>query len=175
MNKNVIAGMMLATAAIFGTSAAYADQCKSTDCKDTNCKKEKCEPTKCNNCNKEARNPFAGLNLTTEQQSKLDALKAECKAKKDEVKKEATDRRNQAKKEMREDATKAKTEMLGKIKAILTPEQYVQFLENTFVQGNSQGNRQGFRKDQKGRHDKGFKGAKTGDGQRSKKDNNEKK
>ena len=69
----------------------------------------------------ECANPFAGLDLTAEQQTALDALRANCRADRDSC---------------RQQRTEAKRERLAQIKAILTPEQYVKFLENAFVNAN---------------------------------------
>ncbi len=40
--------------------------------------------------------------------------------------------------------------MLAKVKAILTPEQYVQFLENAFVNGGGQGHKQAMKQGKQG-------------------------
>ena len=134
MKKNVIAGVMLATAAIFGTSATFAQAPQKGD-NTQKCNGEKCEHNK-DKGQKPAFNPFEGLNLTAEQQSKIDALKEECKAQKSEFKKDAKAKKQQLKKDAKEGRANMKAEMLKKVKAILTPEQYVQFLENAFVNGN---------------------------------------
>lgn len=64
---------------------------------------------------------FEGLNLTDAQKEQLKAVaKKHAESKKDKT----------AKKEARKEATRT---YLAEIKAILTPEQYVQFLENSFV------------------------------------------
>lgn len=129
MKKNVIAGAMLAIAVIFGSSSAFAqDQNK--------CEKQCTSKEQCNRGPKEGKqafNPFEGLNLTPEQQTRLDALKAECKAAKADIKKDAAQKKEQVKKEARQGRNEMKAQMLQKVKAILTPEQYVQFLENAFV------------------------------------------
>lgn len=133
MNKNLIAGVMIATAAILGTSATFAQAPQNTDNNGKCTKGEKCQSHK---GDKPAFNPFEGLNLTPEQQTKIDALKAECKAKKAEFKKDAKAKKDQVKKEAKAGRANMKSEMLKQVKGILTPEQYVQFLENAFVQGD---------------------------------------
>lgn len=68
-------------------------------------------------------NPFEGIELTAEQKVKIDELKAKCAAEKVENKLEG-------------DKVKCEDKgrkMLDEIKKILTPEQYVQFLENNFL------------------------------------------
>ncbi len=74
-------------------------------------------------------NPFEGLNLTQEQQTKIDALKAECKTRCDKAKADKKERRAERASQQRTN----RADMLAKLKGILTPEQYVKFLENNFV------------------------------------------
>ncbi|MCM1522394.1 MAG: hypothetical protein NC039_07060 [Muribaculaceae bacterium] len=72
--------------------------------------------------------PFDGLNLTAEQQAQLKEISPCTKDKTDKKdKKEAREERRKARETARKD-------YLNKVKAILTPEQYVQFLENNYVQ-----------------------------------------
>lgn len=88
---------------------------------------------------KQAPNPFEGLNLTEQQKTQLEALKptkeqreqlkAQDKAKKEQMKAQA----EAQKKERAEARKQARRDYLAKVKAILTPEQYLQFLENNFV------------------------------------------
>ncbi|MCM1163886.1 MAG: hypothetical protein NC339_06540 [Muribaculaceae bacterium] len=78
-------------------------------------------------CQQQRPCPFDGLNLTAEQQAKLKEITPCTSDKKD--KKDKQD----IKKECRENAKAARQEYLTKIKAILTPEQYVQYLENSYV------------------------------------------
>lgn len=83
-----------------------------------------------------AYNPFAGLNLTEQQQSQLQTLKTQMKdAKaKDAKTKEAAKAEKQAQKKQKMEArVQARRDYLAKVKNILTPEQYVQFLENSYV------------------------------------------
>ncbi|MDE7388130.1 MAG: hypothetical protein K2M97_02625 [Muribaculaceae bacterium] len=103
--------------------------------------------------------PFEGLNLSDAQKEQLKQLQesrraefAKQKNAKKEAKKAAKDQKVADRKQVRRDH-------LAKIKAILTPEQYVTFLENNFVDG--------------GRHHKGMtgKGHKAGKGQRPGKGN----
>jgi len=79
-------------------------------------------------------NPFEGLNLSEKQQAELNALREGCKAERQKI----AAQEKAEKKEMREQRKKDNKEYLGKIKDILTPEQYVQFLENAYL---NQGNR----------------------------------
>lgn len=78
-------------------------------------------------------NPFEGINLTDKQKSELQALRDNSRAEKmkaDEKKK--ADKKAEMK-EMMEKRQNARKDYLAKIKGILTPEQYVQFLENSFL------------------------------------------
>lgn len=69
---------------------------------------------------------FEGLNLTEAQQTQIHELTKNCA----EKRKECKDQKQAGRKE-------CKAEMLAQLKTILTPEQYVQFLENSFLNGNN--------------------------------------
>lgn len=129
MKKIVIA--TLALAACVGTTFAQQPAENKACCTTGNA--QQCDVKGRKAC---APNPFEGLNLTAEQQTKIDALKAECKAGREKAQADKkADRQKQ--RTDRADARKAqRSEMLAKVKAILTPEQYVQFLENNFVNGD---------------------------------------
>lgn len=91
------------------------------------CKQVCTTPTQCADsafCTRAPRcmNPFEGLNLSQEQQEKLQSLR---KDKADQNKKDRQDRKAKA-----QDNRRA---YLKDVKSILTPEQYVQFLENNYV------------------------------------------
>lgn len=87
-------------------------------------------------------NPFAGLNLTEKQQSELQALKPS----KEQMtqKKEAAKAEKQAQRQQRmEQKLQNRRDYLAKVKTILTPDQYLQFLENSYVdQSGKKGPRQ---------------------------------
>ncbi len=78
---------------------------------------------------------FEGLNLTAEQQAKLKALREKSGAQRQEKakagKEARKDRRAQSDSVRRAD----QRDYLNGVKEILTPEQYVQFLENMVVNG----------------------------------------
>lgn len=80
-------------------------------------------------------NPFEGLNLTEKQQSELKALAESRRAEMSKQK----DQKKQDMKAMKEKRQNARKEYLAKIKGILTPEQYVQFLENSWLKSGNQG------------------------------------
>ncbi|MDE6378124.1 MAG: hypothetical protein K2K72_05210 [Duncaniella sp.] len=85
-------------------------------------------------------NPFEGLNLSEQQ---LADLKALADAKKEKMKQQQEEAKNQQKEgkapDMQERKAQAEAQLqerkdeLAKIKAILTPEQYVQYLENAYL------------------------------------------
>lgn len=129
MNKKLIVAA-LGLCVLVATPAAFA-QTSGND----NGKKELKADKRGGKRGAEAPNPFEGLNLTADQQTKLEVLKKECKearmAKAETRQKQARERKNVN----REEAKKARTEELAKIKAILTPEQYVKFLENSYLTG----------------------------------------
>ena len=129
MNKKLIVAA-LGLCVLVATPAAFA-QTSGND----NGKKELKADKRGGKRGAEAPNPFGGLNLTADQQTKLEALKKECKearmAKAETRQKQAQERKNVN----RVEAKKARTEELAKIKAILTPEQYVKFLENSYLTG----------------------------------------
>ena len=131
----------------FAANDNKADKKQSTECT----QQKKCDKE----CHK-AMNPFEGLNLTAEQQAKLDALKQNCPMKADKQKADKQDKK-EMQTEMMAKRVQGKRDFLAQVKNILTPEQYVQFLENSFVNGQ---NRQG-----KMDHHKGKMNFKKGDGQ----------
>lgn len=107
-------------------------------------------------------NPFEGHNLTDKQQNDLKALRESRKA---DIKKEMSDKKAD-RKAMREQAQKNRKDYLAKIKGILTAEQYVQFLENSYL-NNRAGVGSNNRKDMRNKKDgkKGMRGNRQG-GQR---------
>lgn len=146
--KKKIASIAVALVAMFALTA-NAQQTTTTD-SSAACPVEKCaKAAKCGKkvCDKKSDRKcvdmFANLNLTDAQKQALQELKKTCKAKRNE-----NCNGQKCDKETRKANAKAcRTECLAKIKTILTPEQYVQFLENNFVNRH-----QGFNK--KGHHNK---------------------
>lgn len=125
MKKKVLATVVVALAGVFATPV-FAQQGAKAECPKQQCEATKCQAGKCD----QAKSPFANLGLTAEQQKKIDALRADCQKNAKECKEQAkTDR-----KDRREAMGKRRAEYLAKIKDILTPEQYVKFLENAFVE-----------------------------------------
>ena len=127
MKKVIWSIMVVAFSMVSFSASAQEKQCDKSQCV-----KEKCD--KAQKCGKQmqAPCPFDGLNLTPEQKEKIKALKANCKENKCDRKKQRAHRDSMAQ--------AAKAKHLAEIKAILTPEQYVQYLENMVVkQGPKQG------------------------------------
>lgn len=129
MNKKVLFASIIALSGIFASASAQKPQqdCCSTDQACTT--EQTCNLPDCN----VAYNPFAGLNLTAQQQAKLDALKQEKQAAKQAAKEAAKKEKAERKQQDRQQAKNGRSEDLAKIKAILTPEQYVTFLENNYL------------------------------------------
>ena len=73
---------------------------------------------------------FDGITLSAEQKAKIEALKENCKND-FTIKKLGREQRD----EMRKAIIQKKRDYLASMKQILTPEQYVQFLENQVVNG----------------------------------------
>lgn len=128
MKKKIIA---LATLAIALTSSSVFAQAPADGKCKKDCNNKECVGKKCDARKADCPNPFEGLNLTDSQKEQLKALRQQdkqCRQKcnADSLKREAHQKAMQNRKQ-------ARVEYLAKIKAILTPEQYVQFLENSFT------------------------------------------
>lgn len=78
-------------------------------------------------------NPFAGLNLTEKQQAELQALKPSKDAKSTDKQDKTKQIGKEDKQAMRKQFTERRRDYLAKVKSILTADQYVQFLENNYV------------------------------------------
>ena len=78
---------------------------------------------------KKMANPFEGLNLSEKQQAELKALREGCKAERQKI----AEKERAEKKEMKEQRKKDTKEYLAKVKEILTPDQYVQFLAVSYT------------------------------------------
>ncbi|MDE7153063.1 MAG: Spy/CpxP family protein refolding chaperone [Muribaculaceae bacterium] len=162
--KKTLVTLSLAVATIFGFSA-FAQQQDKTQCNKE--RTEKCcksdKEKKCDRGQRPCFNPFEGIELSAEQQTKIDALKQECQAKRQEMKSDRKKSDDNSSKISREERMKqrqqSKRDYLAKVKAILTPDQYVTFLENMVV--NNPGHDKGMKMDK--RSHKGGKDFKQGD------------
>lgn len=159
MKKSILSiAVMAASLFSFNAIAQTPATCDAAKCPAKECVKgEKCDkpgkPCKAD--------PFAGITLTQDQQTKLDALKANCKANREQASKERADRA--VKKDSL--AKAGKKEYLENVKAILTPDQYVVFLENIVLTNPVQDRGMGPKKVQIARDGKSLKkdGIKKGD------------
>lgn len=130
MNKKILS-MAIAAITLFSVPAMAqntGDCQKKCDKKcqaDKQCKKDKqCKP---------AYNPFEGLNLTQQQQASIKAIPCPKQVMK-EARKQSKDDASKADPKMRMQVAKdIRANYLKQVKAVLTPEQYVQFLENQYV------------------------------------------
>ena len=156
MKKSILV-IALSVIAAVGFNASAQQQ----DCKKACDKKEKKECVQCKKECKKGANVFANLNLTDDQKAKLKALRENCKKQRCDSMKSKFEARKKQKCEGR-------AKYLGELKSILTAEQYVQFLENSYInsdQGFKMGHKKGMMHKGKGkgmRHHKGecAKGAK---------------
>lgn len=139
--KKTILSIAVLFASMAGFSAAAQTQSTTTN-------KAATETAKSTDKKKAPRhNPFEGLNLTEKQQADLNALRPSKDAKAKESastdkqnKKQLTQEEKQARQQQRAEQRKQRMEQrkqscqdyLAKVKTILTPEQYVKFLENNY-------------------------------------------
>lgn len=127
--KKTILIMIVAVATMFSfNSMAQSPKCEGKKCDKAMCdKSSKCEIGKGQHKHKACPNPFEGLNLTPEQQDKLKAM-APCGAK--EQRKACQQEQRRHRQACDSIARAGKEKFLADVKSVLTPEQYVQFLEN---------------------------------------------
>lgn len=128
--KKTLLVIALAACGIAGATAQKPATCATANCNTANCTEQQCAPQNCKN-NRTCASPFEGLNLTADQQTKLNALKQECTARQQQQRRDCQ-KANAERKGMK---TECRRTNLAKIKEILTPEQYVTFLENAYVNG----------------------------------------
>lgn len=132
--KKGILSIAVVAASLFSFNAFAQDKSATPDCCNTpaqcvnNAKACPANPQACP-VKRPCADPFAGINLTQEQQTKLTALREKCKINRAAADKARKDRFQQRDSIMRVN----KKQRLEEVKAILTPEQYVIFLENMVV------------------------------------------
>lgn len=131
--KKGILSIAVVAASLFSFNAFAQDKSVVTACPNTpaQCVNAQACPANPQACpvKRPCADPFAGINLTQEQQTKLTALREKCKTNRAAADKARKDRFQQRDSIMRVN----KKQRLEEVKAILTPEQYVIFLENMVV------------------------------------------
>lgn len=170
--KKIFLSIAIISASIFASYAATNTNGTNTDQTRTECSKDagKQKKDKKDRNGKEGRGmrAFEGITLTDNQKSQIEALRAEQKAQKEAAKKEregkkesreklTDEQRQQMKAEKQAQRQQAMEAFNSKVKAILTPEQYAKFLENTKEMA-VHNERKDMKKD--GRHSKNSKGIK---------------
>lgn len=128
MKKLIIAMACMAVTAGFTAAAQTEKKCDKQNCPKT----EQCTKDKACDKQQPCARPceFDGLNLTDAQKEQLKSIKAEQISKAQAAKQAKQQAKAKAKAEKRAAKEAARAEYLAKVKAVLTPEQYVQYLEN---------------------------------------------
>lgn len=161
MRKTIIS-IAVASAAIFSGTAFAQNTTTTPNAKNGAACTEQCVKDKGQKGQKPC--PFDGLNLTTKQQESLKALNEQTMKARQEAGKQAKADKQKQQADRMAAKQAARKEYLAKVKAILTPEQYVQFLENNYVNAAPQmkGDRKGHKgsrmDQQKGNRPDGKKG-----------------
>lgn len=144
--KKVFLSLALLSASAFSIMAQTP--CQQTANQGECQNKEQCANKVASDCKGRDSKAFEGINLSDEQKSKLAALKQnKCTAKegkKDKVaakdgekrEKPTKEQMQQLRKERAEKHQNARKEYLVQVKEILTPDQYVVFLENCYTLQN---------------------------------------
>lgn len=85
-------------------------------------------PGNCARGNQNRPDPYKGINLTPEQRTALDGIETSCRSERRQCcNRDARAERRQAR---REEAGQRRRNYLDQVKGVLTPDQYVVFLEN---------------------------------------------
>lgn len=135
MKKIMIAAAVMAMTCGFSMKADNNKNCGQvcpvTACDTTQCAGPRgCAPAFCE---------FDGIQLTDAQKAQVKSLKDKARADR-AAKQQAKQDKKAQKRAGRENAKKA---YLEELKKILTPEQYVQYLENSYVKGTPKAGKQG--------------------------------
>lgn len=117
----------IAAAALCGLPAA-AQSTGQAQCTNTECTKTGCAKTECNKTDRHNRkhNPFEGITLTEQQKTALEGLKP--------VKCERDGKEKTSAGKQRPDHRQARRDYINGVKNILSPDQYVIFLENMVIE-----------------------------------------
>lgn len=161
--KKLILSFAILAASSFTMLAANDNKCPNAD----NCGNRK-ECVKKDDCKgPKADFMFNGMNLTEEQKAKIGEIRKQCKMNcenlKNDCKKDCKnlneEQKQQFKQEMKGKMLDARKSCLAEIKKVLTPEQYIQFLENNYIfakkgdAGHFKGEKRGFDKCKNGKFD----------------------
>lgn len=192
--KKKFFGLTLLALSFIGFNASAQNPGKTCEngkpCAEQKCdKKGECKGKDQKHCDITASKMFEGITLTEKQKTEIKALCDQQKANKEKASQEFKQNKakrdslgKEAKMKMKEGRIAAKKARLADMKKILTPEQYVQFLENNMIYGGQKmqakkAGKPGFDgkkpgKDMKKSFDKcqkGQKGGKTSKGNKEKK------
>ena len=172
MKKTILSVAILLVSTLGLTAVAQTPANSQTCPNQTEC-------TKAGKAGKTNRpNPFEGLNLTEQQKSELQAIAPQKPARKcdkaqngtcDKAKARKADKTKQQSKvdkqakraENRQQMMQYRRDYLAKVKNILTPEQYVQFLENNYVDNAFKAGGPHHGKMAQAKHNKGHKDGKN--------------
>lgn len=137
--KKIIVATALALAL---TGAAFASN--PTPAAATACPQAACPATQA--CRQDAPrfNPFDGIQLTNDQQTAINNLNEQQRQNRENARSERRQERRDRSEAARTQRDQCRRDYLTSLKGILTPEQYVTFLENCFVNvqpGRPEGNR----------------------------------
>ena len=124
--------MMIALVGTVGMTS-FAQTQNSQQC--SNSKTECCSKQKSGQCDRQKTKPdfFEGITLSADQQAKLDKIKTDRQAKMKAAREQAKQAKQQRKQQKTEARKASQKEYLAEIKEVLTPDQYVVFLENIVV------------------------------------------
>lgn len=129
MKKNLIIAMAcVAMTAGFTAAAQTEKKCDKQQCPKTEQCQQKQQCTQPGQCARPCE--FEGLNLTDAQKAQIKTIKEEQFAQRKAAKESKKEAKAKAKGDRRAAREAARAEYLNKVKAVLTPEQYVQYLEN---------------------------------------------
>lgn len=141
MKKLMIAMACIAMTASMAMAQTDAKKCDKECAKTEQCAKQKCnkpcdkacDKQKCNKpCDMQRACEFEGLNLTDAQKAQIKAIKDENRATR-QAARQAKQAQKAEKRDARQNERKA---YLAKVKAVLTPEQYVKYLENAVTRAD---------------------------------------
>lgn len=162
MKKNIL-GLAIIAMSMVSFSAMAQPRQKAQGHKSEQCSNEGCKENAHHAQRGAMPNPFAGINLSDSQKSQLkDLMTKRHEARKEKMATRKAEK-NHSDSARAEGFREMRKQHLQDIKSILTPEQYVTFLENSVI--NAQQGHPGMRKDSArgDRHDKKFrKGNKHG-------------